>query len=73
MVSAVTAKQLIEAGVAAIDVAGAGGTSWAKVESQRAKDNRQRHLGQVFADWGLPTAECITTIETTTVTTPWDR
>lgn len=61
-ISAVMAKQLIEAGVAAIDVAGAGGTSWAKVESQRAKDNRQRHLGQVFADWGLPTAECITAI-----------
>ena len=69
-ISAVMAKQLIEAGVAAIDVAGAGGTSWAKVESQRAKDNRQRHLGQVFADWGLPTAECITTIRSMNSTIP---
>jgi len=69
-ISAVMAKQLIEAGVAAIDVAGAGGTSWAKVESQRAKDNRQRHLGQVFADWGLPTAECITAIRTLNSTIP---
>ena len=69
-ISAVMAKQLIEAGVAAIDVAGAGGTSWAKVESQRAKDNRQRHLGQVFADWGLPTAECITAIRSMNSTIP---
>jgi len=69
-ISAPMAKQLIEAGVAAIDVAGAGGTSWAKVESQRAKDNRQRHLGQVFADWGLPTAECITTIRSMNSTIP---
>ncbi|MBC1195284.1 type 2 isopentenyl-diphosphate Delta-isomerase [Microcystis aeruginosa BLCCF158] len=69
-ISAVMAKKLIEAGVAAIDVAGAGGTSWAKVESQRAKDNRQRHLGQVFADWGLPTAECITAIRSLNSTIP---
>jgi isopentenyl-diphosphate delta-isomerase len=69
-ISAPMAKKLIEAGVAAIDVAGAGGTSWAKVESQRAKDNRQRHLGQVFADWGLPTAECITAIRSVNSTIP---
>lgn len=56
------AKQLIEAGVTALDVAGAGGTSWAKVESQRAKDAKQRRLGQIFADWGIPTADCITSI-----------
>jgi isopentenyl-diphosphate delta-isomerase len=56
------AKKLIEAGVAAIDVAGAGGTSWAKVESQRAKDRKQHRLGQVFADWGIPTTECLTSI-----------
>lgn len=61
-ISAVMAQRLIEAGVAAIDVAGAGGTSWARVESERATDARQRRLGQTFADWGIPTAECITTI-----------
>lgn len=61
-ISARMAQRLVEAGVAAIDVAGAGGTSWALVESERAKDARQRRLGQTFADWGLPTADCITTI-----------
>lgn len=61
-ISAAMAEKLIDAGVAAIDVAGAGGTSWAKVESERAKDAMQRRLGRTFADWGLPTAECITAI-----------
>lgn len=61
-ISAAMANQLIEAGVAAIDVAGAGGTSWALVESARATDARQRRLGKTFADWGLPTAECITEV-----------
>ncbi len=61
-ISAVMAEKLIAAGVAAIDVAGAGGTSWAKVESERAETNQQRRLGMTFADWGLPTAECITSI-----------
>ena len=61
-ISATMASKLIEAGVAAIDVAGAGGTSWALVESERATDARQRRLGQTFADWGLPTAECLTEV-----------
>jgi isopentenyl-diphosphate Delta-isomerase len=61
-ISAVMAQKLIAAGVSAIDVAGAGGTSWARVESERAKDAKQRRLGNTFADWGLPTAECITSI-----------
>lgn len=61
-ISASMAQKLIESGVSAIDVAGAGGTSWAKVESERATDLRQRRLGQTFADWGIPTAECITTV-----------
>lgn len=56
------AQKLVEAGVAAIDVAGAGGTSWAKVESQRAKDPLQQRLGETFANWGLPTAECLAAI-----------
>jgi isopentenyl-diphosphate Delta-isomerase len=61
-ISAPMAQKLVDAGVAAIDVAGAGGTSWSKVEAERAQDALQRRLGQTFADWGLPTAECITEI-----------
>lgn len=69
-ISAAMAQKLIDVGVTAIDVAGAGGTSWAKVESERAKDNKQRRLGQTFADWGLPTAECITEIRAVAPTMP---
>ncbi|MEH1869061.1 MAG: type 2 isopentenyl-diphosphate Delta-isomerase [Nostoc sp.] len=69
-ISAAMAQKLVDAGVSAIDVAGAGGTSWAKVESQRAKDNKQRRLGQTFADWGLPTAECINSIRANAPTIP---
>ncbi|KAB8320646.1 type 2 isopentenyl-diphosphate Delta-isomerase [Tolypothrix campylonemoides VB511288] len=61
-ISSAMAEKLIAAGVKAIDVAGAGGTSWAKVESERAENSLQRRLGSTFADWGLPTAECITSI-----------
>ncbi|BAZ14676.1 hypothetical protein NIES4071_65200 [Calothrix sp. NIES-4071] len=57
------AQKLIAAGVKVIDVAGAGGTSWAKVEGERAETVLQRRLGRTFADWGLPTAECITSIK----------
>ncbi|NEQ44482.1 MAG: type 2 isopentenyl-diphosphate Delta-isomerase [Leptolyngbya sp. SIOISBB] len=63
-ISAAMAQRLIGVGVAAIDVAGAGGTSWAKVEGGRANDPRQRRLGQTFADWGVPTADCVTQIRT---------
>ncbi len=61
-ISAAMAQKLLDAGVSAIDVAGAGGTSWAKVESERALNPHQRRLGMTFANWGLPTAECITSI-----------
>ena len=69
-ISASTAQQLIAAGVSGIDVAGAGGTSWAKVESERAQTALQRRLGQTFGDWGIPTTECITTIRQIAPTLP---
>lgn len=69
-ISAPMAQRLMEAGVTAIDVAGAGGTSWAKVESERAKDPKQRRLGQTFADWGIPMADCLTSIRAIAPETP---
>jgi isopentenyl-diphosphate delta-isomerase len=58
-VSADAAKRLIEAGVAGIDCAGAGGTSWAKVEGLCAKTERRRKMGIAFGEWGIPTATAI--------------
>ncbi|HEY9724237.1 MAG TPA: type 2 isopentenyl-diphosphate Delta-isomerase [Oscillatoriaceae cyanobacterium] len=53
------ARELASRGVAAIDVSGAGGTSWAKIEGRRAENASDRTLGEVFGDWGIPTAECL--------------
>jgi isopentenyl-diphosphate Delta-isomerase len=54
-----TAKLLADCGVAAIDVAGAGGTSWSQVEMHRAPDEFTRRLAATFVGWGIPTAEAI--------------
>ena len=51
--------RLFEAGVTAVDVAGAGGTSWSEVERHRIADPVRARVAAAFADWGLPTADAI--------------
>lgn len=58
-ISEQAARQLASAGVAAIDVAGAGGTSWSQVEMHRAKTESQKRVAAAFVDWGIPTADAI--------------
>ncbi len=58
-ISEQAARMLADAGVAAIDVAGAGGTSWSQVEMHRAATAMQRQLAAAFVDWGIPTAESV--------------
>jgi isopentenyl-diphosphate delta-isomerase len=48
---------LREAGVAAVDVAGAGGTNWALVEGGR--DRRAGAVASAFADWGTSTVAAV--------------
>lgn len=55
-ISGSVAQKLLDAGVAVIDVAGAGGTSWAGVELLR---NSNRAAFEDFWDWGIPTVDCL--------------
>ena len=57
-ISKKVAQKLLDVGVKGIDVAGAGGTSWAGVEILRRHDTKYNK----FWDWGLPTSYCIKTI-----------
>jgi isopentenyl-diphosphate delta-isomerase len=50
------ARALAGQGVRILDTAGTGGTSWARIEGERAGD---LDLGELFAGWGLPTPESI--------------
>ncbi|MDY6876417.1 MAG: type 2 isopentenyl-diphosphate Delta-isomerase [Chloroflexota bacterium] len=58
-ISEQVARQLADAGVTVIDVAGAGGVSWSQVEMHRTTTERQRHVAAAFVDWGIPTAESL--------------
>ena len=61
-----TAKLLANCGVQAIDVAGAGGTSWSQVEMHRAPDEFTRQLAAAFVGWGIPTADSILNVKKAT-------
>jgi isopentenyl-diphosphate delta-isomerase len=69
-ISVPTARRLLDAGVAAIDVAGAGGTSWARVEGKRSGDARREELAETFAGWGYPTAEATVALRAAFAQTP---
>jgi isopentenyl-diphosphate delta-isomerase len=55
-ISETTARALASQGVRIVDTAGVGGTSWARIEAQRAGD---LEIGELFAGWGLPTPESV--------------
>ncbi len=61
-----TAKLLADCGVSAIDVAGAGGTSWSQVEMHRAPDEFTRKLAATFVGWGIPTSGSILNVKKAT-------
>jgi len=55
-ISEEVARKLADVGVRYIDVAGAGGTSWAGVESYRLENTV---MAERFWDWGIPTASSL--------------
>ncbi len=57
-----TAEKLKDVGVKAIDISGAGGTSWGIVEHYRASwrgETLKKKIGKTFGGWGIPTAASI--------------
>jgi isopentenyl-diphosphate Delta-isomerase len=63
-ISAKVGRQLEQAGVRYVDVSGAGGTSWVRVEDLRG-DARSHALGELFRDWGIPTAASLVQLRAT--------
>lgn len=64
------AINLMNLGVAAIDVAGAGGTSWSEVEKYRTKNEALFRIATQFRNWGIPTAEAVRQVHGALPTTP---
>ena len=56
------AEKLTNAGIAYIDVAGAGGTSWSQVEKLRSRDPLRKRSAEAFNDWGIPTKDCLRSV-----------
>lgn len=69
-ISGRVARQLVDVGVAVIDVAGAGGTSWSEVERFRQPTARGRRVAATFAGWGIPTAEALLQVRAACPQTP---
>lgn len=54
-----TIKRLADAGVAAIDVSGFGGTHWGRIEGLRAESSIQKQAAETFASWGISTVQSL--------------
>src|SRR5918911_1290849 len=69
-ISPEVATQLVESGVSAIDVAGMGGTSFARVEAFRRERPEEVELALAFSDWGIPTSRAIRQVRAALPGTP---
>jgi len=78
-ISMSVARRLLEVGVRIIDVAGAGGTSWAGVEIlRRGTVRKQRNRGKggqvpaptAFWDWGIPTVDALRQVSSLKMESP---
>ncbi len=69
-ISGEVAFRLAMAGVSAIDVAGAGGTSWSQVEMHRNEDEHLARVAAAFRGWGIPTAESVKMVHETAPNLP---
>ncbi len=58
-ISVRTARKLKTLPIAGVETAGAGGTSWAKIEGYRSTRSDRQSLGTLFARWGVPTADSV--------------
>lgn len=58
-ISTRTARKLKSLPIAGVETAGAGGTSWSKIEAYRSQTADRQNLGQLFARWGVSTADSV--------------
>lgn len=65
-ISEKTALKLYNSGISAIDVAGAGGTSWSQVEMFAAEDSYSQQLAAIFNNWGISTTQSIINVKKAT-------
>ncbi len=60
-ISREVAEKLAGVGVKVIDVAGSGGTNWARIEGERVKgiDTVKARIAELYLNWGIPTAASV--------------
>jgi len=57
--SKATLEKLFQLGIQAVDVAGAGGTHWGRVEGQRSKRSLLQEVSETFKNWGIGTLKSV--------------